>query len=159
MKESIGILYHYGPGVRGKTAERPVRSTQITLVLLSGLRQNIISGVSLQNSFQNVSTSNYLYGPGNLKLMKDVIFFPINENKHFSLAIVCNPGKAVDKLKETGPDGREKVNIFICSRLLADSSMAFLSLQMSFKVIFQFHMNPTSSRSVGEFKKMRETEK
>ena len=38
LKISIGILYNYGPGVRGTTAQHPVRSTQITLVLMLGLR-------------------------------------------------------------------------------------------------------------------------
>ena len=37
LKESIDILYNYGPGVRGTSAQRPVWSKQITLVLLSGL--------------------------------------------------------------------------------------------------------------------------
>ena len=36
LKDSIGILNNYGPGVRGTTA-RPVRSTQIIFVLLLGL--------------------------------------------------------------------------------------------------------------------------
>ena len=35
--ENISILYNYGPGVRGTKTQRPVRSTQITMVLLSGL--------------------------------------------------------------------------------------------------------------------------
>ena len=37
LKESICILYNYGPGVRGTKTQRPVRSKQITLVILSGL--------------------------------------------------------------------------------------------------------------------------
>ena len=38
LKESIGILHNYDPGVRGTKAQRSVRSKQITLVLLSGLQ-------------------------------------------------------------------------------------------------------------------------
>ena len=42
VKEDIGIFYNYGPSVRGTKAQRPVRSKQITLVLLSGLPLNKI---------------------------------------------------------------------------------------------------------------------
>ena len=38
LKENIAILYNKSPGVRGTKTQRPVRSKQITLALLAGLR-------------------------------------------------------------------------------------------------------------------------
>ena len=50
--ENIGILYIYGPGVRSTEIQRPVRSKQITLVLLSGLL-SVIEYVFIKKVFIN----------------------------------------------------------------------------------------------------------